>query len=136
MTKNTGHANIETNEPHWIEWTTGTLSALVILAVLIWIGRDALMDRDTSPDLGVSVLQVEARSNGFQVLFEIQNRSSQTASQVTVRGEVFEEPELVEAAETVTDYVPGHSKAVGGLIFKTDPRGRAISIRAISFNLP
>jgi len=66
MTKNTGHANIETNEPHWIEWTTGTLSALVILAVLIWIGRDALMDRDTSPDLGVPFFKWRHEVMGFK----------------------------------------------------------------------
>ena len=85
MTKNTGHANIETNEPHWIEWTTGTLSALVILAVLIWIGRDALMDRGTLPDLGVSVLHVGARRDGVSVLFRTHNASERTATQVNVR---------------------------------------------------
>lgn len=136
MTKTTRDANIETNKPHWIEWVTGALSAAVVLVVIVWIGKDALMDRDISPDLEGGALQVEARSQGFQVLFEIRNRSSQTASQVAVRGEVLEKSKPVETAETVVDYVPGHSKAKGGIVFQNDPHGKTISIRAISFNEP
>jgi len=136
MTKTTADANIETNKPHWIEWVTGLVSAAVVIAVIIWIGKDALMDRDTSPDLEADVVLVEARSGGFQVLFEIRNRSSQTASQVAVRGEVLENSKTVETTETVVDYVPGHSRANGGLVFQSDPHGKTISIKAVSFSEP
>ena len=136
MTKTTGEANFETGKPHWIEWVTGAVSAVVVLLVIIWIGKDALMDRDASPNLDASLVQVEARSDGFQVLFEVRNSSSRTASQVTVRGEVLENSKPLETAETVIDYVPGKSKAKAGLIFQNDPEGKTISIRAISFTDP
>ncbi|MFK0334400.1 hypothetical protein ACIQUB_25150 [Rhizobium sp. NPDC090275] len=136
MTKTTVAANIETNKPHWIEWATGAVSAVVVLTVIIWIGKDALTDRDTSPDLEGGVLRVEERSHAFQVLFEVRNGSSQTASQVAVRGEVLEGSKLLETAETILDYVPGHSKVVGGLLLQNNPHGKTISIRATSFNMP
>jgi uncharacterized protein (TIGR02588 family) len=136
MTKTTPGKDIETNEPHWIEWVTGALSAAVVLIVIIWIAKDALTDRDVAPDLHGAVLQIDARSEGFQVLFEIQNSSSQTASQVTVRAELSDSSKPVEVAETIFDYVPGHSKSKGGIIFQNNPYGKAISIRATSFNEP
>ncbi len=136
MTKTTPGKDIETNEPHWIEWVTGALSAAVVLIVIIWIAKDAIMDRDVSPDLHGAVLQIDARSEGFQVLFEIQNSSSQTASQVTVRAELSDSSKSVEVAETIVDYVPGNSKAKGGIIFQNNPYGKAIAIRAASFNEP
>jgi len=136
MTKSTTDADLETSKPHWIEWATGAISAAIVLVVIGWIAKDALTDRSTSPDLYGSVLQVEARSNGYQVLFEIRNGSSQTASQVTVRGELMEDSKSIEAAETVIDYVPGVSKAKSGIIFQNNPEGKTISIRAISFNEP
>lgn len=136
MTKTTPDRNIESDEPHWIEWVTGALSAAVVLIVIIWIAKDAITDRDMSPDLHGAVLRIDARSEGFQVLFEIRNSSSQTASQVTVRAELSNSSKPVEVAETIVDYVPGHSRATGGIIFQNNPYGKDIAIRATSFNKP
>jgi uncharacterized protein (TIGR02588 family) len=136
MTKISNDKNIEVSEPHWIEWVTGAVSAVIVLGVIVWIGKDGLVDRDTSPNLKGIVLQTEERSDGFQVLFEIRNESSETASQVTVRGEVRDQNSVRESTETVLDYVPGHSKAGGGLIFKQNPAGNRLTVRATAFDEP
>lgn len=136
MTRISKDKNIEAGDPHWIEWATGAVSAVIVLCVIVWIGKDGLLDRDTSPNLVGVVLQTEERSDGFQILFEIRNDSSATASQVTVRGEIKENDTVVESVETVLDYVPGHSKAKGGLIFENDPAGKALKISASAFNEP
>ncbi|MGO7731018.1 hypothetical protein [Rhizobium leguminosarum] len=91
MTKIFNDKNVEAGEPHWIEWATGVVSAVIVLGVIAWIGKDALVDRDSSPNLVGVVLQTEKRGDGFQVLFEIRNDSSATASQVTVQGEIREQ---------------------------------------------
>ncbi|MBY3243214.1 DUF1206 domain-containing protein [Rhizobium laguerreae] len=104
--------------------------------MIAWIGKDALLDRDSSPNLVGAVLQTEKRDGGFQVLFEITNDSSATASQVTVHGEIREQGAVIEDVETVLDYVPGHSKAKGGLIFQQDPTGKTLTVRASSFDEP
>jgi uncharacterized protein (TIGR02588 family) len=136
MTKTTRDKNIEADEPHWIEWVTGTVSAVIVIAVMVWIAKDAIADRDASPDLVGSVARVEPRSGGYQVQFEVRNRASVTASQVKVRGEVRDGDALLEATETVVDYVPGHSTATGGMIFQRDPGGKTIHIQATAFNDP
>ncbi|OAV49030.1 hypothetical protein A6U98_12295 [Rhizobium sp. WYCCWR10014] len=136
MTKISNDKNVEAGEPHWIEWATGVVSAVIVLGVIAWIGKDALVDRDSSPNLVGVLLQTEKRDGGFQVLFEIRNDSSATASQVTVQGEMREHGSVLENVETVLDYVPGHSKAKGGLIFQQDPAGKTLTIRASSFDEP
>ncbi|KQV82140.1 hypothetical protein [Rhizobium sp. Root1220] len=136
MTKISKDRNVEAAEPHWIEWATGVVSAVVVICVLAWIGKDALMDGDTSPNLVGVVLQTERRSDGFQVLFEIRNDSSVTASQVTVHGEMGEQGSVLESVDTVLDYVPGHSKAGGGLIFQHDPTGKTLTVKATAFDEP
>ncbi|KRB53446.1 hypothetical protein ASE04_29590 [Rhizobium sp. Root708] len=136
MTKTSGDTNIEVADPHWIEWVTGLISAIIVVAVILWIGKDAVTDLDTSPDLTGNVLHVDQRSSGYQVQFEISNSASATASQVTVQGLVRDATTVVETADTVVDYVPGHSKATGGLIFQHDPRGKGVEISAAAYNDP
>lgn len=136
MTKSSQGKSIEANDPHWIEWLTGLLSTLVVLAVIGLITKDAFTDKDVSPDLLVSVTRTEQRSGGSQVAFEVFNSASVTASQVTVRGEVKEGDAVIEQAETVMDYVPGRSKAKGGLIFTSDLAGKTVELRASSYNEP
>ncbi len=136
MTKVSAGKNVETEKPHWIEWVAGAVSVLLVLVVIGWIGKDALADRDTAPDLVGRVLRVEQKSQGFQVDFEIRNNASFTASQVKVRGEISGMATPTASAETILDYVPGQSNARGGLIFASDPAGRKITIRATAFNEP
>ncbi|XUY29699.1 TIGR02588 family protein [Agrobacterium sp. rho-8.1] len=135
MTKTIGDKSLEANNPHWIEWVTGLVSALVVLVVIFWIANDAFKDHDTSPDLTATVVITEQRSNGFQVSFEVSNVASATAAQVAVHGEIRDGSDVIERASTVLDYVPGKSKARGGLIFSNDPTGR-ITLHVSAFNEP
>lgn len=136
MTKTRSKPTVEDASPHWIEWLTGLVSAVIVLVVIAWIGKDALTDRDSSPDLQGVALQTERRSEGFQVLFEMRNRSSATAADVVVHGEIRTGDTVVETARTILDYVPGRSQAKGGLIFQSDPTDKTLTISASAFSEP
>ena len=136
MTKISNGKSVEATAPHWIEWATGAVSAIIVLGVIIWIGKDGFTDHDKSPDLHGTVSQTEERSGGFQVLFKIRNDASATASEVRVVGEIKDQDKVLESAETVLDYVPGHSKVGGGLIFRQSPAGKALNIRVTAFDEP
>lgn len=136
MTKISNGKNIEASAPHWIEWMTGAISAIIVLTVIVWIGKDGVLDRDTLPDLHGKVVETEERSDGFQVLFEIHNDSSATASQVKIRGELRDQGSVLESYDTVLDYVPGRSKAGGGLIFRQNPAGKELTVRPTAFGKP
>jgi uncharacterized protein (TIGR02588 family) len=136
MTKISDERHVEAGEPHWIEWFTGIVSSVIVVAVIAWIAKDAMIDRDASPDLTGVVVHTERRSGGFQVLFEIRNESTFTASHVTVHGELRDQSSVLESTDTVLDYVPGHSTAKGGFIFEKDPAGKTVVIRPSAFNEP
>lgn len=136
MTKISRSSNIENAEPHWIEWLTGLVSAALVIVLITWIGKDALMDRDSSPDLEAAVVRTEQRSTGYQVLFEMSNKASATAADVTVRGELQDGKAIIEKVETVLAYVPGRSKTRGGLIFENNPAGKTVVVKASAYNEP
>jgi uncharacterized protein (TIGR02588 family) len=136
VTKTTGKKHTESNDPHWIEWVTGLISAVLVISLIGFVGKAALMDRDTSPDLSSTVLRTEARSDGYQVLFEISNKSSETAAGVVVHGEIVQGEITLESNEITLDYVPGRSRAKGGFIFRTNPDGQDLRLRATAFSEP
>ncbi len=136
MTKMSTARHTETGDPHVVEWLTGLFSAACVIAMIAWMGVQAIGQRDEAPDLSVSVVRQEARSGGYQVEFEIGNAASATAAQVLVRGELVDGDAVVEAVETTLDYVPMQSKASGGLIFRHDPAGLAVRIAAVGYADP
>lgn len=136
MTKMSTPRHTETGDPHIVEWLTGLFSAACVMAMIAWMGVQAIGQRDDAPDLSVSIVRQEARSGGYQVGFEIRNAASATAAQVLVRGELFDGDAAVEVVETTLDYVPMQSQASGGLIFRHDPAGKAIRIGAVGYADP
>lgn len=136
MTKSSASGHRETGNPHVLEWLTGMVSAACVLAMIGWIGVQAIRQRDDAPDLSVRVVRQEARSGGYQVEFEVSNAASATASQVLVRGELLDGDAVVETVETTLDYVPMQSKATGGVIFRHDPAGRTVRIGAVGYTDP
>jgi uncharacterized protein (TIGR02588 family) len=136
VTTTTGTKHTETNDPHWIEWVTGLFSAVLVISLIGFVGKAALMDQDTSPDLSSTVVRTEARSDGYQILFEISNKSSETAAGVVVHGEIVQGGTTLERTEITLDYVPGRSRAKGGFIFRTNPDGKDIRLRAAAFSEP
>ncbi|WP_284757039.1 TIGR02588 family protein [Agrobacterium sp. fls2-241-TYG-188a] len=136
MTKNADGKNIEAKHPHWIEWLTGMISAILVVVLIGIIAKDAFTDKDLVPDLSAAVTGMEQRSGGYQIAFDITNKASVTASQVRVLGELKEGDEVVETAETVLDYVPGRSHAKGGMVFRSDISGKTVALRVSAFNEP
>ncbi|WP_105382837.1 TIGR02588 family protein [Neorhizobium alkalisoli] len=126
----------ETGEPHWIEWVTGTVSALLVVAMIGWIGLEALMEEDLPPEFSIAITGRAAVEGGHRVEFVILNKANQTAAAVVVRGEVLDGGKAVEAADITFDYVPADSKASGAILFLQDPGEREIRIRALGYTDP
>lgn len=126
----------EKPDPHWVEWATGIVSAVLVVAMLGWVGYEALTDKDGPPEFRIVITGIGPVSGGHRVEFDITNLATRTAATVNVRGEILDGNSTVEDAEVVIDYVPAQSKSSGGLIFREDPRGREVRIRAIGYSDP
>jgi uncharacterized protein (TIGR02588 family) len=136
MTKSAAKTHRETSKAHWIEWVTGLASSVIVAAMIGWIGTDALRPYDQVPSLNVKLLSTDTRGQTHIARFEIANAADATASAVEIRGELKDGTYPVETVTVTLDYVPGNSKASGGLIFRSDPRGKNIDIAVIGYADP
>ena len=115
-----------------LEWVAAAIGLVIALALLGTIGLEAIRGTDRQvPVLEPRVLRIESSSAGHVVLFEVANRSGQTAAAVQVMGTAGG-----EESQAALDYVPGRSEAKGGLLFSRDPRGQKLEIRVTGYQQP
>jgi len=108
-----------------LEWLAAGVGLLLVIAVIVVIGRDAVSGAtDGTPDLDVVATRVVAVSSGAVLEFEIRNHSAFTAAAVQIEGKL---PGGETSIATV-DYVPGRSVRRGGLQFSADPRGAELRV--------
>ncbi|KPF42408.1 TIGR02588 family protein [Rhizobium sp. AAP43] len=136
MTLDRKGKNAETSNPLWIEWGTGIVSLVLVAGLIGWVAVDLVFAKDNPPDLTVGVTAVDKVESGWLVRFEIANMGSQTAAEVQVEGNLEASGETVEEASATVDYVPGQSKARGGLIFFQNPDEMQLTLRAVGYRQP
>lgn len=136
MTKSSADGHIETSSPHWIEWVTGIMSSLLVIALLGWISWDIYRYDDSKPDFEISVVSKEPVANGFRVTFDIHNVSQSTAATVHVVGTLRGADGATDTADVTFDYVAAESHDNGTLLFKNDPQAGALELRVAGFTDP
>lgn len=136
MTRSEKGRHKERHDPHWIEWLTGLVSALLVAALLGWVGWEAVTREATPPALSIAVLVTERTAGGYRVAFDIDNTATATAAAVTVVGRLSENGRVIEENEVTFDYVAAESKSTGAILFENDPAGRRLDIRPTGYTDP
>jgi uncharacterized protein (TIGR02588 family) len=126
----------EADNPGWIEWATGLLSAVLVIAMLAWVAWEAVTEKASPPEFTVTTTGRQMVDGGYRVTFDIANRAAETASAVVVRGEMLREGGVIEQADVTFDYVPARSIAKGAVFFSRDPGADQIRLRAIGYTTP
>lgn len=128
--------NMEQVRSHWIEWATGLIATVMILAMIGWLLFEAATTRDRPPELSAKVLDVAPLSSGWRVMIEVSNDGDQAAAAVDVKATLTEGDAMVEEAQTTFDYVAAGSTSRGGLIFKQDPTSFGLEVVPTGFTEP
>ena len=102
------------------EWVLGVLGGLVAVALLAFLGQQALA-RDDPPQLDVVVTEVRRTSGEFVVTMRVENSGGATAEAVAVSGEVRRDGSTVASASATLPYVPADSHRTASLVFDVDP---------------
>jgi uncharacterized protein (TIGR02588 family) len=136
MTKTEKGRSRERHDPHWIEWLTGIISAVLVAGILGWVGWEAFTREATPPDLSVTVLTTDTSASGHRVAFDIYNSATTTAAAVTVIGRIREGDRVIEENHVIFDYVAAESKSTGAILFQADPAGRTVDIRPAGYTDP
>jgi uncharacterized protein (TIGR02588 family) len=122
--------------PHWIEWLTGLVSTLMVLAMTGWILFEAASTADRPPELSAHVLSVDRAESGWRVMIEVRNQGDQAAAAVDVKASLLDGETEVEQAETTFDYVAAESTTRGGLYFTRDPARFRLQVVPSGFTEP
>ena len=114
-----------------LEWIAAALGLLVVLAVFgVLLLKILQGGTDDVPRLDVRVEAVMPVPGGHVARIVVANAAGQTAAAVQIEGKLGE-----ETASATLDYVPGHSEARGGLMFKGDPR-QGVELAVLGYELP
>ena len=136
MTKSEQGRHRERQDPHWIEWLTGIVSALLVAAMLGWLTWEAFTRAATPPDLLVTVLTTEKTTAGHRVAFDIYNIATTTAPAVTLLRQLTAGARVIEENDGTFDYVAAESKSTGAILFQNDPAGHTVDIRPAGYTDP
>jgi uncharacterized protein (TIGR02588 family) len=134
-TNRRNHRHTEAGKPTLVEWLTGIISGLLVVALMAWIAREALMKEERRPELSVQVLETTKTGQFFQVEFELINKAQSTAAAVKVVGELIL-PTSREVSDVTFDYAPAESSTRGALIFRADPAMGRLDIRPSGYTEP
>ncbi|CVI63149.1 MULTISPECIES: TIGR02588 family protein [Agrobacterium] len=136
MTISKDGKQMESADPHWIEWVTGTICTLLVAAMLGWIAYDIYRYIPEDARFEIAVTGVEAQAGQYRVRFDIRNLSMTTAAQVQVRGDLQQNDATLESADVTFDYVASESRDTGTLFFRNDPRSATLTINVAGYTEP
>lgn len=112
------------------EWALGVLGGLVAVALLVFLGHQALV-RDDPPQLDVVVTEVRQTSGGeFVATLRVENSGGATAEAVEVTGEVRRAGGIVASSSATVSYVPADSHRTASLVFDVDPTAPGADLQA------
>jgi uncharacterized protein (TIGR02588 family) len=115
-----------------LEWVSAALGLAIAVALLGILGREALTGESGElPRLATRMERIEAMPGGYVVEVIVTNQAGRTAARVELEGMAGG-----EVSRATIDYVPGHSQAEGGLLFRTDPRRGGLTVRVTGYQLP
>ena len=126
---------VATKGPPLAERIIGTVSAAVILGLMVFLGARALANNGTPPDIVVELRGVTQVGAGWLVEVEATNLGSAAATDLEIEGEM-PAPGGRERRSVVLEYVPPRSSRRGGLYFTGDPRTRPLTLRALGYRSP
>ncbi len=121
--------------PVW-EWIIAAVGLILVVAALGTTLYRAVTEESTPPILEISVEAIQPNANGYLVKFRVKNTGNQTASGLTIEGELKRGEESAETSSATLAYAPANSQREGGLFFSKNPNEYKLEIRAKGYEKP
>ncbi len=121
---------------NWLEWTVFGVSALLLLALTVYLVREALTPHDRPPDIVVQLGRVRESGGKFMVPVQARNDGHQPAEDLAIIVRLTVGGEERERVEMALSYLPRGSTRSGWVAFRTDPRHGKLEAGAVGFSVP
>ncbi|WP_207432797.1 hypothetical protein [Sabulibacter ruber] len=120
-----------------LEWVVFGASALLILALIGYLGVKAVSYKDTPPDLRVKAQPEQDKLNRNIYRLELINVGEQTAENVTVEITLQQNGREVDKAETTFPLAPKESKQEAWVTFRAERQeGQKLKVQILGYNKP
>lgn len=129
-----GHSSAD--QPTAGEYALGGLGLAVVVALLLFLGYQAVSARDGGAELAAAVTGISRVQGGWQVDFEVTNGGGEAAEEVQITGTVTSPDGSTARASAVLARVPAGSSRAGALLFVTDPRAGRLDVRPEGYATP
>ena len=133
-------------EKNWLEWSVFAISALLIVAVLAILIREAMTEGNRPPLLRVTTGDALPDGHGgHRVPVTVRNDGDRTAAEAKIELALEEggrdvikkaNMRIVERGEITLPFVPQRSSRTGWVVFKRDPKCCELLVRAIGYQQP
>ena len=118
------------------EWIVAGVSALLVLAMLVYTAAEGLRRPGGAAVLTVTADSVVTNDGAYVVMFTLTNDGGETAASVHVHGALRRNEAPVEESEVVLDYVPAGARRRGALQFRRAPAAHELILRVTGFSPP
>lgn len=119
-----------------LEWSVFVASAIVVVAVLAYLGWSAIHDQQTPPDLRIFTGTAIAAADTYRLPIVVRNDGQSTAESVRIEVVLLRGKEEVERAELELPFVPRQSEREAWVTFRRDPRCCTLQSRAVGYETP
>lgn len=119
-----------------LEWIAAGVGLTLTLTAIGFMAREGLRRGDGPPVLTVRATEITPTAAGYVVDVRVTNRSRAAAAAVEVAGVLRSGGREVETGAITFDYVPGHGRQEGGIVFRNDPRAHALTLAATGYVKP
>ena len=106
----------DSNRRPVLEWIVGAGSALLVCAIIVYLGHEALFGDTDPPELNATIDKVQRVSGHTLILVAVSNVGDQAAAEVVVGATVEGEQAETDQKEISFDYVASHSVRRGAFL--------------------
>lgn len=98
-----------------VEWAFAALSGVLVLGIVAFLGREAVVGGIRPADLVVSIDELEQLDSGTMVMVTVANRGDKAAASVTVNASLAKSSAPDKQIEF--DYIAAHAVRRGAFLF-------------------
>ncbi len=113
-----------------VEWIFGSVSAAVVVGLVLFLGYQALFGDNRPPELSVSFEGVDQFDNGTVVMVAVANRGDEAAAAVTVYASTPDASGRASQKQIEFDHIAAHAVRRGAFVFPgpVDPAALQLEI--------
>lgn len=119
-----------------LEGITAVIGLILVLFSVGYIAFKGITERDSPPDLVVSITSVKPVASGYLVEFKVKNEGEKNAANIVIEGKLAKNDGDFDTKTTTINYIASKSEQSGGLYYEENPALNKLNIKAVGYENP